>query len=78
MCDVVEASAIPTWCSLTPRAEFDDPGVSLYVYRTQTQELGLKAVYMRPNIVNGRNWHDRYFEPLWAECDRLNVPVVLP
>ena len=51
--------------------------VDLAVQETRrcVQELGFKAVYMRPNIVNGRNWHDRYFDPLWAECDRLNVPV---
>ncbi len=51
--------------------------VSLAVQETRrgVQELGYKAVYMRPNFVNGRNWHDPYFDPLWEECQRLNVPA---
>lgn len=37
--------------------------------------LGFRAVFLRPNIVNGRNWFDPYFDPLWAECQRQNVAV---
>ena len=32
---------------------------------------------MRPNRVGGRNWHDPYYDPLWAEVERLGVPVGL-
>ena len=43
--------------------------------RRCVEELGFRAVFMRPNPVKGRNWHDPYFEPLWAELERLQVPL---
>ena len=38
-------------------------------------ELGFKAVFLLPGMINGRPWHHRYYDPLWAECERLGVPV---
>jgi predicted TIM-barrel fold metal-dependent hydrolase len=38
-------------------------------------ELGFKAVYLPPGVVNRTPWHDRHYDPLWAECERLGVPV---
>ena len=43
--------------------------------RASVRDQGLKAIFMRPNIVNGRNWHDPYYDPLWAEIERLGVPL---
>lgn len=43
--------------------------------RRCVEEFGFKAIFMRPMIVNGRNWYDPYYDPLWAECERLRVPV---
>ena len=43
--------------------------------RRAVEEFGFRAVFMRPNPVKGRNWHDPYFEPLWAELERLRVPL---
>ncbi len=43
--------------------------------RRAVQELGFRGVFLRPNIVNGRNWHDLYYEPLWATLEELNVPL---
>jgi predicted TIM-barrel fold metal-dependent hydrolase len=43
--------------------------------RRAVRELGFKAVFMRPNHVNGRKWSDPYYDPLWAECQELGVPV---
>jgi uncharacterized protein len=37
--------------------------------------LGFKGVFLRPNVVHGRNWHDPYYEPLWATLEALAVPV---
>ena len=45
--------------------------------RRCVEELGFRCIFMRPNVVNGRNWHDPYYDPLWAECQRLGVPVGL-
>ena len=38
-------------------------------------ECGFKAVYLPPGTVNRRPWHDPHWDPLWAECERLGVPV---
>ena len=43
--------------------------------RRCVEELGFRAIFVRPNPVKGRNWHDPYFEPLWDELERLNVPL---
>ena len=29
------------------------------------EELGFKAIFIRANVVNGKIWHDPYYEPLW-------------
>jgi predicted TIM-barrel fold metal-dependent hydrolase len=34
--------------------------------RRAAKDLELKAVFIRPNVVNERNWHDSYYDPLWA------------
>ncbi len=38
-------------------------------------ELGFRAIFLRANIVNGKNWHDRYYDPLWSALEQLNVPL---
>jgi len=38
-------------------------------------DLGFRAVFLRSNIVNGKNWHDPYYEPLWNTLEQLNVPL---
>jgi predicted TIM-barrel fold metal-dependent hydrolase len=43
--------------------------------RRAVRQLGMKAIFIRPNIHNERPWHDRYYDPLWATCQELNVPV---
>jgi predicted TIM-barrel fold metal-dependent hydrolase len=35
----------------------------------------MKAVFLRPNIYNDRSWHDPCYDPLWAACQELNVPI---
>mgnify|MGYP001620051963 CR=1 FL=1 len=43
--------------------------------RRAVQDLGFKAVFLRPNHFCGRSWSDHYYDPLWEECQRLGVPV---
>jgi predicted TIM-barrel fold metal-dependent hydrolase len=38
-------------------------------------ELGFRAIFLRANIVNGRNWHDPFYEPLWSALESLDVPL---
>lgn len=43
--------------------------------RRCVKELGFRAVFLRSNILNDRNWHDSYYEPLWNVLEELAVPV---
>jgi uncharacterized protein len=43
--------------------------------RRCVRKLGFRGVFLRPNEVNGRNWHDPYYEPLWAALEELEVPL---
>src|SRR5205823_1822791 len=38
-------------------------------------EFGFTATFMRPNPINGRYWHHASYDPLWAELERLGVPI---
>jgi predicted TIM-barrel fold metal-dependent hydrolase len=43
--------------------------------RRVVEELGFKAIFLAPGCVNRRPWHDAYYDPLWAECERLGIPA---
>ena len=43
--------------------------------RRSVEKLGFKALFLRPNMFNGRAWHDSYYDPLWAAAQDLNVPI---
>ena len=43
--------------------------------RRCVEQLGFKAVFLAPGCVGRRPWHDRVYDPLWAEIERLDVPV---
>lgn len=43
--------------------------------RRAVLELGMKAVFVRPNPVCGRNLEDRYYDPLYATLEDLGVPL---
>ena len=38
-------------------------------------QKGFRSIFLRSNRVDDRNWSDPYYDPLWAECERLNIPV---
>jgi predicted TIM-barrel fold metal-dependent hydrolase len=38
-------------------------------------ERGFVAAFMAPGLVDNLPWHDKKYDPLWAEAQRLNVPV---
>jgi predicted TIM-barrel fold metal-dependent hydrolase len=39
------------------------------------KERGFRGVFMRANVVNGRNWHDPYYDPLWTALEHLDAPI---
>jgi predicted TIM-barrel fold metal-dependent hydrolase len=52
-----------------------DPKQAVEEARRSVRELGAVAVVVSNHPVNGRAWYDPAYEPLWAEAERLGVPV---
>ena len=55
-------------------APHDVPSAVAETRRT-VEKLGFKAIFLAPGCVNRRPWHDAAYDPLWAECERLGIPV---
>lgn len=70
------------FCQADPARMFGAGMVSVYdighaveeAYRS-AEELGFKAVFIRSNVVNGKPWHDPYYEPLWEALEKLGLPL---
>jgi predicted TIM-barrel fold metal-dependent hydrolase len=43
--------------------------------RRCVEGYGFKAVFLAPGCINRRPWHHPAYDPLWEECERLNVPI---
>lgn len=43
--------------------------------RRCVEDLGFRAVFLPPATVNGRPWYHPAYDPLWAEIERLDVPI---
>src|SRR5262249_58711608 len=54
-----------------------DPKLAVEEARRSVRELEAVAVGLSNHPVNGRAWYDAAYEPLWAEGERLGVPVAL-
>lgn len=55
-------------------APHDIPG-AVGEARRCVEELGFKAIFLSPATVNHRPWHHEAYDPLWAEIQRLDVPI---
>lgn len=53
-----------------------DVGAAVEETRRVVEELGFKSIFLLPGLVGGRPWHHGDYDPLWAECERQNIPVV--
>jgi uncharacterized protein len=53
---------------------YDIPSAVEEVHRC-VEELGFKAVFLRSNVVNGKQWYDPYYEPLWEILEKLDIPL---
>jgi predicted TIM-barrel fold metal-dependent hydrolase len=45
--------------------------------RRCVKALGFRAIFLRANVMNGRNWHHPSYDPLWSTLEDLNVPLGL-
>jgi len=52
-----------------------DPEAAVVEARRCVEDLGFKAIFLHPGCVNRRPWHHPAYDPLWAECQRLDVTV---
>lgn len=43
--------------------------------RRAVRETGAVTLVLSNHPVNERQWYDRYYDPLWAEAERLQVPI---
>jgi predicted TIM-barrel fold metal-dependent hydrolase len=43
--------------------------------RRAVRDLGAVAIVLSNHMVNGRPWYDAGWDPLWAEAERLGVPI---
>jgi len=43
--------------------------------RRVVNEYGFRSVFLRSNVVNGHNWYEPYYEPLWNTLEELGVPI---
>jgi predicted TIM-barrel fold metal-dependent hydrolase len=54
-----------------------DASVAIAETRRAVEELGFRAVMVRPNPVAGRPLHDVYYDPFWKTCEDLGVPACI-
>ena len=43
--------------------------------RRAVRDLGAVALILSNHPVDGRPWYDTHWDPLWAEAERLGVPI---
>ena len=70
------------FCQTDPNRLFGAGMISVYdiddaVEETHrvVEEYGFRSVFLRSNIVNGKNWTDSYYEPLWNTLAELKLPL---
>jgi len=56
---------------------FGDVAASVTELRRAVEQLGFRAVMVRPNPVDGRPLHDPYYDPFWKACEELGVPACI-
>src|ERR1051325_4036825 len=52
-----------------------DVDLAIDEVRRAVKELGVTALSLCPEPINGRRIHDRCFDPLWAEIEKLDVAL---
>jgi predicted TIM-barrel fold metal-dependent hydrolase len=70
------------FCSIAPDRMFGaamiaphDVSSAVEEVRRCVTEYDFKAAFLAPGAVGRRPWHHRDYDPLWAECERLGIPI---
>ena len=43
--------------------------------RRCVEDLDSKTRFLAPGEVNEKPWHHGDYDPLWAQCERLGIPI---
>ena len=62
-------------CSASPWSRRTTSAGPSKKFAARSREYGFRGIFIRPNHVNNKKWSDPYYDPLWAECEKLNLPV---
>jgi predicted TIM-barrel fold metal-dependent hydrolase len=68
-------SADPKRLKPTAVVSLLDPVEAAAEARRACETLGAVGVVANVNVVNGRQPHDRFYDPLWTELNRLGAPI---
>ena len=52
-----------------------DIELGVHEARRAVEEFGAVALVLSNHPVNEKQWYDPYYDPLWAEAEKHNVPV---
>ena len=52
-----------------------DPKLAVEEGRRAVRDLGAVALILSNHPVDGRPWYDAHWDPIWAEAERLGVPI---
>ena len=70
------------FCQANPQRMLGAGMISVYDINDAVEEThrvvkdyGFNSVFLRSNIVNGKTWHDPYYEPLWNTLESLKIPL---
>jgi predicted TIM-barrel fold metal-dependent hydrolase len=65
----------PTRLKASALITLHDVDLAIEEVRRVVNQLGVTALSLCPEPVNGRRIHDRYYDPLWAEIEKLGVAL---
>jgi predicted TIM-barrel fold metal-dependent hydrolase len=65
----------PARLKLAAQVPIHDVDEAVVETRRTVGELGAVCLVLPNHSVNERPWYDEYYNPFWAEAERLNVPV---
>ncbi len=70
------------FCAVAPGRMFGagmvaphDVDAAVLEARRCVEKLGFRSIFLNPGCIDRRPWHHPIYDPLWAECERLDVPI---
>jgi predicted TIM-barrel fold metal-dependent hydrolase len=61
-----------TWAGVIPMQDVDEAITELH----RAADLGMKGLNQKSTLVQGREWWDPYFDPIFRELQNLHMPII--